>query len=287
MEPSGSLGSIQNADVAYSRDALQVPKLTGLQLAQLFHRHQPIWSVNVQSSEDRIGTVHRDAQRVFVSTEVPTVYTALSYARFNNEILVQLNYTVWFPSRPKSGPFDILGGHLDGITWRMSLDSNFQVLFADAMHNCGCYYMAFPTSILRHRTRYTAREEPLWTPKFISPDPLSRVVISIASNSHYIENVHQTTDIEIDFPVTVAKYDELRSLTVDQGGRKSMFSSDGFVEHTQRAERWLLWPMGVRSAGAMRQSGHHPIAFVGRRHFDDPHLIETYFYVSKEPERHR
>ncbi len=183
VEPSATLGSIQNADVAYSRDALQVPKLTGLQLAQLFHRHQPIWSVNVQSSEDRIGTVHRDAQRVFVSTEVPTVYTALSYARFNNEILVQLNYTVWFPSRPKSGPFDILDGHLDGITWRVSLDSNFQVLFADAMHNCGCYYMAFPSLILRHRTRHIAREEPLWTPKFILPDPLSRVVISIASRA--------------------------------------------------------------------------------------------------------
>jgi hypothetical protein len=27
----------------------------------------------------------------------------------------------------------------------------------------------------------------------------------------------------------------------------------------------------------MRQWGHHPTAFVGRRHFDDPYLIDRLF----------
>jgi hypothetical protein len=35
--------------------------------------------------------------------------------------------------------------------------------------------------------------------------------------------------------------------------------------------------MGIPSAGAMRQWGHHATAFVGRRHFDEPFLIERYF----------
>jgi len=40
-----------------------------------------------------------------------------------------------------------------------------------------------------------------------------------------------------------------------------------------------LWPLGIPSAGAMRQWGHHATAFVGRRHFDEPFLIERYFVV--------
>jgi hypothetical protein len=35
--------------------------------------------------------------------------------------------------------------------------------------------------------------------------------------------------------------------------------------------------MGVPDPGAMRQWGRHATAFVGRRHFDDPFLIERYF----------
>ena len=40
--------------------------------------------------------------------------------------------------------------------------------------------------------------------------------------------------------------------------------------------------MGIRSPGAMRQWGHHATAFVGRRHFDDPYLIEQLFTLEKE-----
>ena len=44
-----------------------------------------------------------------------------------------------------------------------------------------------------------------------------------------------------------------------------------------RAERFLFWPMGIASAGAMRQWGRHATAFVGRRHFDDADLFERRF----------
>jgi len=51
------------------------------------------------------------------------------------------------------------------------------------------------------------------------------------------------------------------------------------VELTERAERWLFWPMGIDSAGAMRQWGRHATAFVGRRHFDDADLLEKRFVL--------
>ena len=73
-------------------------------------------------------------------------------------------------------------------------------------------------------------------------------------------------------------YDSLRSLPSGDGYR-SLFGPYGIVRGSDRSERYLLWPMGIRSPGAMRQWGRHAIAFVGRRHFDDPYLISTLFSV--------
>jgi hypothetical protein len=54
---------------------------------------------------------------------------------------------------------------------------------------------------------------------------------------------------------------------------------------TERGERYFFWPTGVESAGQMRQWGHHATAFVGRRHFDDPRLLDSYFVRSDPPTR--
>jgi len=59
--------------------------------------------------------------------------------------------------------------------------------------------------------------------------------------------------------------------TPERGG------SFGLVAGSERPERFLFWPMGIASAGAMRQWGRHATAFVGRRHFDDADLLEKRF----------
>ncbi|HEX9646503.1 MAG TPA: hypothetical protein VGB88_03330, partial [Alphaproteobacteria bacterium] len=71
--------------------------------------------------------------------------------------------------------------------------------------------------------------------------------------------------------------EELRSLAAPGGGRRSLYRPDGLVAGSERLERFLLWPMGIASAGAMRQFGTHATAFVGRRHFDDPRLFDDAF----------
>ena len=58
---------------------------------------------------------------------------------------------------------------------------------------------------------------------------------------------------------------------------RDLYDETGLVPGTERAERWLLWPMGIDSAGAMRQWGTHATAFVGRRHFDDQDLFDRAF----------
>ena len=74
-------------------------------------------------------------------------------------------------------------------------------------------------------------------------------------------------------PYAMADYGELRSLPDGNGGRRSMFGPDSLAPGSERLERFLLWPTGVVSPGAMRQSGRHAVAFVGERHFDDPFAL--------------
>jgi hypothetical protein len=109
--------------------------------------------------------------------------------------------------------------------------------------------------------------------------PGERPILRIAARTHYIQNVRYGAgpDISTGTAYTFASDDELRRLRNGNNGRYSLFRPDGIVAGTQRAERFLFWPMGVPDPGAMRQWGRHATAFVGRRHFDDAFLIERYF----------
>ncbi|MGF1612746.1 MAG: hypothetical protein ACFCVA_02210 [Gammaproteobacteria bacterium] len=245
----------------------------------LFAAFAPVWEVDVAAETDRIGMPYWD-RRPEVDTGKPVVFTHLSYARLDGDILLQLNYVVWFPARPRTGTFDLLGGRLDGIIWRVTLTADGRPLLYDSVHNCGCYHRFFPTPSLRLTRRSVGFEEPILVPQQVNSVP-SRKVIRVASRTHSVQRVYSTPgDTGFDRVTEMAyrfrDYDELRALPVGAGYR-SLFGPDGLVPHTERRERCLLWPTGVQSPGAMRQWGRHATAFVGRRYFDDPNLIERYF----------
>lgn len=248
-------------------------------LAKLFARHAPVFEIDVGAKDDLIGVPHWRAGKVTVNTGYPVVYLKASRSRFEGHEVLQLNYIIWFPSRPLASSLDLLAGTLDGLTWRVTLGRDGTPLIYDAMHNCGCYHLFFPTAALRRLAPPKRYEEPPFIAKRIAPGA-ARLVIRLASRTHYIQRVYALSArrTEVDSRAyNYADYDALRSLPVSDGGRRSLFGPDGLVPGTERSERYLFWPMGVLSAGAMRQWGHHATAFVGRRHFDDPDLIGRYF----------
>jgi len=106
-------------------------------------------------------------------------------------------------------------------------------------------------------------------------------VLHVASRTHYIDRL-SFTQPAIGEPYKWDDYDHLRALPLPDGGARSLFGAHGLIEISRRPERFILWPMGIRSPGAMRQWGHHSTAFVGRRHFDDPYLIEQLFTLPAE-----
>jgi hypothetical protein len=262
-------------------DPLGIPELTTEEQDRLFAALAPVWEIDVNGDYDRIGTPFWDDNPLpEVDTSRPRVFTLLSHTRFQDEILPQFNYVIWFPERPLQGVFDILGGRLDGLIWRVTLDRHGKPLIYDTIHNCGCYHMFFPGRDLEARRQNSICAEPVLVPQH-SPDLAGsmRLVIRVASRTHYIERIYTDDKAferkNIALPFT--PYNELRSLPAGAAGRRSLFGPDGIVPGTERRERWLLWPTGVADPGAMRQWGNHAIAFIGRRHFDDPDLIGQLF----------
>ncbi|MEQ1879885.1 MAG: hypothetical protein ABL878_02825 [Burkholderiales bacterium] len=259
-------------------DALGVPTFAADDLERLFALYAPVIEVEHGGGHDEIGAL---AWHIGVSPAVdvskPTIYRKLAYTRHGSETLVQLVYVGWFSERPQRNFLDMLAGRLDGIVWRVTLDRHGEPLIYDTIHPCGCFHMFFPAEGV----------EPLPAPsKLIEwafvPFPAPRLAtgetvrVRLQSRTHYMVGLGADDPSGQGQAYRFVDYDTLRSLPQD-GGFRSVFQPDGLIAGTQRRERAFFWPMGVPSAGAMRQWGRHATAFLGRRHFDDANLIESRF----------
>ena len=263
-------------------NALAVPVPRQAELRRLLARHAPVFEIDVATDDDRPGTpVWGDDGLPTVDVERPVLYWRLSHARFDGQVLLQLNYMLWFPARTPRGALDIYAGRLDSLIWRVTLGPDGQPLLYESVHGCGCYHQFYPSRRLRVRARAGEGEEPVFIPQ-MAPEvgPGERLLVRLSAGSHYVQRLYVERGVAPRHLLEVRPYRELRSLPWREGQRRSLFGPDGLVAGSQRLERWLLWPMGVRSAGAMRQWGQHAVAFVGRRHFDDPDLLARYFRLA-------
>lgn len=269
-------------------DELGIPSPTPNELAALFHTFAPVWEIDTVDDNDRPGQPYwRTATTPDVDIARPAVYTHVSYARFDGETLLQLNYMLWFRARPSSGAFDIAAGLMDGVYWRVTLGRDGRPLIYDSIHPCGCYHLFFPNSTLHPKPMRLLYQEPTLVPRDAPslPDG-ARLRLRITAHAHYLAQLY--VDAAEDAAASAVAYDlidydVLRSLSMADGTPRNLFADRGFVPGTQRAERWLLWPMGIPNPGAMRQWGNHATAFVGRRHFDDPDLFAKYFRSAAAP----
>jgi hypothetical protein len=265
-------------------DALGYPAVSERELARIAVAYAPSFEIAVSADYDRFGELRwrRDATIPSVDAAQAAVYVQPAFTRYRDgngadRILLQLVYTIWFPERPAAEGVDLLAGALDGIVWRATLAPDGEPIIYDSIHPCGCYHQFFPTPRARPRPAPDPAEE--WA--FV-PQTLRRVaegerpVVRIASRTHYIERVGLVQGADSVARYTLRDYNELRSLP-RPGGQRSVFGPDGLIAGTERSERFLFWPMGIESAGAMRQWGRHATAFVGRRHFDDADLLERRF----------
>lgn len=284
--PEKSTGLPDKSQIVAStkRDILGIPIYSPTDLEALFWMYAPVWEVRTEAEYDRIGApIWTPRGALDIDTRQPTAYTLLSFTRFGNETLTQLNYIIWFPARPKEHALDIYGGMLDGVNYRVTLDRNGNPLLYETIHNCGCYYEAYPTGRLRVRAKIDYPEPPLIlkAPELTPVD--ERMTVAMETRTHYVRHLYPAARRSHPeaMAYSLAEYGALRSLPDPKGGRRSMFGPDSLAPGSERLERFILWPTGVVSPGAMRQWGRHAVAFVGERHFDDPDSMNKMFMESE------
>ena len=282
--PPGALSRSPNALaqllLTASANPLAAPELQTEDLAELIAANAPSFEVEIGGDFDRFGELRwlRDREVPAVDASRQVVYAHAARTLYRGRVLLQLVYTIWFSERPQREPGDILAGTLDGVIWRVTLSPEGEPLIYDSIHACGCFHLFFPTARANALPAPNAREEWAFVPRRLPRvSPGERPLVRIASGTHYVEDVSLVQGPDSVSRYEVRDYDELRSLARPEGGRRSAFGPDGLIAGTERPERHFFWPMGVRSAGAMRQWGRHATAFVGRRHFDDADLFERRF----------
>ncbi|MEH6825525.1 MAG: hypothetical protein V7629_16630 [Motiliproteus sp.] len=268
---------------ARSASPLGIPELDGGRQAALFDHFAPAWQVFTRSAADQIGSLYWRDGRPGVDGGDPVAYLLPSYTRFNGQVLLQLNYLVWFPERPSQRPLDLYAGLLDGLLWRVTLGMDGRVLLYDSIHPCGCYHRIFPVAAqLKAKPAVAGVEQPLIIPGVAPAREQGRLLLQLTAADHYLQGIA----LAAKSPPAPAeggiknyrfsRYQQLRSLA-SGNGRRNLFDADGLVAASARLERFLLWPMGVASAGAMRVWGAHAISFANRRYFDEPYLFEQFF----------
>jgi hypothetical protein len=273
------------------QNPLDIPDVEGKDLARLAATYAPDFLIDVASEDDRIGhPVWAEDGLPGVDITRPVAFVRLAHAWFEDQVVAQLVYLIWFEARPKTGAFDILGGRLDGLLWRVTLDQDGAPLVYDTIHPCGCYHFFFPTAQVTRRPMpqdapSDVRERVLVP--VVAPDVVAgeRLFVPLASGSHYVVGLSAGAPRLDDPPIESYRLivpeaipdAPLRSMPEPGGGRRSLYGPDGLVPGTERTERFLFWPMGVASAGAMRQWGNHATAFIGERQFDDPFLLDRSF----------
>ena len=263
------------------RDALGLPRFTPDELATLLAAHAPALEVETRAGFDRYGALEWRAGRVpAVDADTPVLYQRVTATRYRGVWLLQLVYSLWFPERPAQDHFDLLAGALDAVVLRITLaPDDGRPLLVDTIHGCGCYPLYFPTPDATLRANAPAGDEWAYAPaRLPALRPGERVTVRLASATHYVVGVARDEGAP-GRPYALRDEDTLRTLPTPQGTTRSVFGPDGLVAGSERAERFFFWPMGIASAGAMRQWGHHATAFVGRSHFDDADLIERRFVI--------
>jgi hypothetical protein len=260
------------------RDALGVPHFAPGDEERLFEAYAPVFEIERTGPWDATGRLVWQQDRTpVVDPSQPTVYRRLAFTRLRGEVLAQLVYTLWFPERPADSAVDLLAGKLDGVVVRVTLDARGAPLIYDTIHPCGCWHLFLPTPRLRTKAAPGPRIEWAFSPATLPElQAGQRMVVRIASRSHFVIDVRPDSGAA-GVAYTLTQEDKLRALERPDGTTRSIYAPDGLVRGTERPERFLFWPMGIDSAGAMRQWGRHATAFLGRRHFDDADLFDLRF----------
>lgn len=275
---TGSRRELQGLFAPSRRNALGVPDLSPEERRKLVLAYAPVIEQDVVGIYDLFGKVKWRNGRVKIDADNPTVYYYITYSRLNGEPVLQINYAFWYSGRYGKNSPGIERGPLDGVTLRITFDSGGDPIMADIMNNCGCYLFYVPRKERIAKINSSSNGlypfVPTWLPDAFPDDRLN---LRVNSGWHQIQKVSAR-----ELPVNVVTYelrayDELEALPHPGDGTESVFTPDGIMKDSSRIEPYIFFSMGIPKVGYMRQRGHHAVKLVGRAHFTDTDIFDSYF----------
>jgi hypothetical protein len=251
-------------------------------LFRLVRYYAPILVQDITGNYDRLGTLEWEGDRVSVNPEKPAVYYFAGHSLLRGIPLLQLNYVLWYSQRPKVHWIDIEAGRIHAMTIRLTLNRDGEPIMLDLIHNCGCYHFFYPSHKVFRKARTELLREDAFVPQWLpSYRPDQRIALRIGTKKHFAERVfYPEGKLPPSTRYKLVPYDRLESLPRDSGEKESVFTPEGILKgETQRPERFLLYPVGIKEIGSMRQRGHQATSLIGERYFDDPRLFEKFFFL--------
>ena len=267
-----------------NRDPLGLPLLSHEDRLMLVRRFAPVIVQDNAATYDRIGQVKwQEPETLHIDSQKPTAYYYLSNAYLKGKPIWQINYVFWYSGRLGENTPWFERGLIDGITLRVSLDQKGSPFMIDLMNSCGCSHQFFPrkdrVAELLDRSMMFDALVPAWLPDNFPEKP---VQIRVNSGWHQVQHIGVEADHAEKKLYELRPYEDLESLPLGSDQFRSMFDEKGIAFGSDRVEPYFFFPMGIHDVGAMRQRGHHPIALIGRSHFDEPDLFDLYFSWKSE-----
>lgn len=213
--PAGLPRSTVAGMLALARlDPLGQPLLTDRAFEQVAATYAPSFELAVASDADRFGELRwrRRQAAPYVDGAEPVLYIQPAYARLGERSLLQVVYTMWFPSA--SSP-DLL----DGLVWRVTLSPEGEPVGYDTMQPCGCRHRFFATPLPAEGERPLLR---------LGPDHAIEAVSLVRGNDSLVR-------------YGLRSYDELRSLRSLEGTHRSIFGPDGAMAGAASAGAARQW----------------------------------------------
>lgn len=270
----------QQGEVGVAYSPLATPNTPA---QDLLRQHAPVWWVAADTPANLPGVPFWQGNQLKTATRKPVSFAFTSRARWQQQDLLQLNYVLWFSERPALKRLDWVAGQHDAVVFRVNLSASGKVIAYDSIHLCGCWYRLF---LSQNRPYIPAAAHHWREPVLMQRVDATgeRMVVYLSKDTHQIIFMHPASaatapdSLMSRYPTTQKTYQlrpfqDLMRLRAGEGIRP-VFDKHGYVPGSERPERWLFWPMGVKNPGALRRFGDHAINFIGQRFFDEAELLE-------------
>lgn len=268
-------------------NSINTSLLSTAQMQQMVHSWAPTLRQFIDpdnGTANLIGRIGRDAGTISVDNQQPTVYYYSSHTLLQGQPTIQINYVFWYASNySKKLPW-WARGNLDGFTLRYTLSRTGELAMIDLIKNCGCYHGFVPNGAYFNSENLKRPERRAQILQQLPQRNEQQRLQFILADDHQILQVSVADEsLSTQQSYQLRPYSDLEQLVDSQGQISSLFDHQGIVPNTGRAEAAMLYSMGIKSVGSMRQRGHQPITLIGRDHFDNPYLFDQTFHYLQPP----